>query len=164
MISSLPNFLKYFAGIRRRTITFAKALPEEHIDWSPGEGEYTCGDIIRHIGTVQLIHWGVFIGGNWDYSGHDRELGASKSKALAYLEECNQRATALLENLPDSSLYEKQANLKDIPISAWRYLMVSIEHEVHHRSQLASYFYLLGLEPPQLYGVYREDLPRPNDE
>lgn len=164
MISSLSNFLKYFASLRKRTITFAEALPSEHIDWSPGKGEYTCGDIIRHIGTVQLIHWGVFVGGNWNYSGHGRELGANKSEALVYLEGCNQRALALLQDLPDTSLYEKRANLEDIPISAWRYLMVSIEHEVHHRSQLASYFYQIGLEPPQLFGVYMEDLPRPNEE
>ncbi len=164
MITALPKFLKYFAGVRRRTITFAETLPDEHIDWSPGEGEYTCGDIIRHIGTVQLIHWGVFVGGNWNYSGHGRELGPTKAEALAYLEVCNQRALALLQDLPDSALYEKRNTFEDMPISAWHYLMVSVEHEVHHRSQLASYFYQLGLEPPQLYGVYMESLPRPVDE
>ena len=113
---------------------------------------------------MQVLHWGVFVGGNWNYSGHGRALGATKSEALAYLADCNQRALALLQDLPDSSLYEKRNTLEGVPISAWRYLMVSVEHEVHHRSQLASYFYQIGLEPPQLYGVYMEDLPRSIDD
>lgn len=161
MIHSIPEFLKYFKGIRRRTISFAEALPADKIAWQPSPEEYSCGDIIRHLGSAQLMHWGIFSGEPFLYPGHGPELGETRSEALDYLKECHQKMTTLLLNLPDETLFEKRPVLEgDFEISAWRYLMINIEHEVHHRSQLASYFYMLDLEPPQLYGVYMEDLPR----
>lgn len=36
--------------------------------------------------------------------------------------------------------------------------MALVEHEVHHRSQLAVYLTLLGVEPPQVYGLGIEDV------
>ena len=32
-----------------------------------------------------------------------------------------------------------------------------IEHEIQHRSQLALYLTLMGLDPPQIYGLGVED-------
>ena len=46
-------------------------------------------------------------------------------------------------------------------IEAWRRVMGGlIEHEVHHRSQLCEYLSANGIEPPPLYGLHAEDLPR----
>lgn len=163
MISSISSYLRYFAGIRRRTHTFAKALPEDRIDWSPMDGEYTCGDILRHIGAVQWMDWRGAIGLPWAYPGHESRLGASKSEALACLYDYHQRTLDLLQDQPDTILVEKQPDLNGNPISAWRYLMAAIEHETHHRSQLASYFTMMDLEAPQLYGIYMESLPPQND-
>jgi uncharacterized damage-inducible protein DinB len=33
-----------------------------------------------------------------------------------------------------------------------------VEHEVHHRSQLAAYLTQMGVEPPQIYGLTIEDI------
>ena len=38
--------------------------------------------------------------------------------------------------------------------------MAMVEHEIHHRSQLAAYLAELGVQPPQLFGVMVEALPR----
>jgi uncharacterized damage-inducible protein DinB len=37
-------------------------------------------------------------------------------------------------------------------IAGWRLLMMMIEHEVHHRSQLDTYAGLNGWHPPQIFG------------
>ena len=34
------------------------------------------------------------------------------------------------------------------------------EHEIHHRSQLCEYLSGAGIEPPALYGLHAEELPR----
>jgi uncharacterized damage-inducible protein DinB len=34
------------------------------------------------------------------------------------------------------------------------------EHEVHHRSQLASYLTWMGVEPPDIFGLGVEDVER----
>ena len=44
---------------------------------------------------------------------------------------------------------------------AWRIVLAGlIEHEVHHRSQLCDSLRAAGIEPPALYGLHAEDLPR----
>ncbi|MFC1936273.1 DinB family protein [Chloroflexota bacterium] len=160
MIESIQAFLKYSQGIRRRTLAAIEALPPDKIDWAPAEGEFTCGEIIHHIGSIELMNSRVFAGQSFGYPGHESALGTSKAAAIEYLNACQQQATAILQALPDGALLEKQADLTGRPTSAWRFLMASIEHEVHHRSQLDTYLKLMETEPPQLFGVFMEDLPK----
>jgi hypothetical protein len=42
-------------------------------------------------------------------------------------------------------------------VSAWRFLMAMVEHEVHHRSQLDAWLALAGTAPPQIYGYSMEE-------
>lgn len=159
MISSINAYINYFEGLRRRTLRFAEAVPSGKIDWAPAPGEYTCGDIIRHIGSVQLMNWGIVAGEAFRYRGHSPDFGAGKEEALGYLANCHQEALSYLNRLPDSALAEKRPDLNGRPTSAWRFLMAAVEHEVHHRGQLAGYLRLLGIDPPELFGVKMESLP-----
>jgi len=45
-------------------------------------------------------------------------------------------------------------------VRAWRLLLAMVEHEVHHRSQLASYLTWMGLEAPDIFGLGVEDVER----
>ena len=52
-------------------------------------------------------------------------------------------------------------NLAGPAFPAWRRVLGGlIEHETHHRSQLCAYLAALQLEPPPLFGLHVEDLPR----
>ena len=55
MIQSVESLIRYFDSIRRRTLTFARAVPADRIDWSPQEDAFTFGDILRHIAAVEEI-------------------------------------------------------------------------------------------------------------
>ena len=46
----------------------------------------------------------------------------------------------------------------DGALSGWRILMMLIEHEVHHRSQIDTYSGLNGWDVPQIYGRTREQI------
>lgn len=159
MIESLGAYSKYFEGLRRRTLRYAEAVPPDKIEWRPAAGEYTCGDIIRHTGSVQVMNWGAAAGEKLRYRGHGQSLGTGKAGALAYLAECHREAAAKLAGLPESTLKEKRPDLNGRPTSAWRFLMAAVEHEVHHRGQLAGYLRDLGIDPPELFGVKMEELP-----
>ena len=113
----------------------------------------------RHLGSVQMMNWRHFAEGEMLYPGHQRTLGATKPAALAYLEGCHAQAAALLQNCADEVLHQPRPDLNGRPTAAWRFLMATVEHEVHHRSQLATYLKILQIEPPQLYGVHVEALP-----
>jgi uncharacterized damage-inducible protein DinB len=43
-------------------------------------------------------------------------------------------------------------------VKAWRLLMAMVEHEIHHRSQLADYLTIMGVDPPQIYGMGVEEV------
>ncbi len=36
--------------------------------------------------------------------------------------------------------------------------MALVEHEVHHHSQLSAYLALMGVPPPQIYGLTIEEI------
>jgi uncharacterized damage-inducible protein DinB len=45
-------------------------------------------------------------------------------------------------------------------VRAWRLLLAMTEHEVHHRSQLASYLTWMGRKAPDIFGLGVEDVER----
>ncbi len=158
MIQSIEAFIAYFDSIRRRTITFCRAIPADRIDLAPSDGEFTCGDILRHFAASEQMFTGVAVEGRWSYPGHERPLAPDLESALAYLDATHTAATTRLRTLSDANLMEKRPAPKDAQIRVWRVLMMMTEHEIHHRSQLATYLTLMGVEPPQIFGQKLEDI------
>jgi uncharacterized damage-inducible protein DinB len=159
MIQNVESFIRYFTGIRRRTVTFAQAIPARQIDWSPKAGEFTCGDILRHLAAIETMTVQVVVAGDWPpYPGHDRSLAGRLEEVIAYVHSNHVQAMAQLATLPDPELLQPRPAIDGRPLKAWRLLMAMIEHEVHHRSQLASYLFLMGVEPPQIFGLDVQDV------
>lgn len=158
MIHSTQNFIDYFSSIRKRTLNYVCAIPADQINWLPKEGEFTCADIVRHIASGEKMFIGVVTQGKWKYEGHvgDQE---SVDELIAHLDQTHRTAMNKLESLPDSELDQLRPALEgSTQVKAWRWLMAMVEHEIHHRSQLAMYLFLMGITPPHIYGLGVEDL------
>jgi uncharacterized damage-inducible protein DinB len=162
MIASVPAFADYFEGVRRRTRDFFCAIPPDRVDWAPRAGEYTCGDIVRHVAAAEAMFVGAAVEGVWRYVGHERAAAPTLAGALARLDAGHAEAGARLRTLPDAALGETRPPLEPDgrPVRAWRLLLAMTEHEVHHRSQLASYLTWMGVEPPDIFGLGVEDVER----
>jgi uncharacterized damage-inducible protein DinB len=162
VIGSVREFTEYFDGVRRRTVGFFRTTPPDMIDWVPKTGEYTCGDIIRHVATSESMFTGVVAEGVWRYDGHARALAATLDQALALLDSRHAAAFRALARTDDAALGEPRPALEPggRPIHGWRVLMAMCEHEVHHRSQLASYLTLMGVDAPDVFGLGVEDVAR----
>ncbi|HEX8684813.1 MAG TPA: DinB family protein, partial [Ardenticatenaceae bacterium] len=145
MLQSVQSFIEYFEGVRRRTLRYVRVIPADSVEWMPKEGEFTCGEIVRHIAAAEEMFVGVVIEGRWRYPGHDAAPHSSLDVTLARLDTCHAQAMARLSELPDEALYQPRPTLNGPPVKARRLLMVMVEHEVHHRSQLAVYLALLGV-------------------
>lgn len=158
MIGDVAAFSAYFGRVYERTLEVAQAVPPEQIEWRPAPGELTCGDLIRHIGSTELMNARAVATGEMRYPGHHAALGATHTEAVAYLAECHAAAQALLHGLDPQRL---QLNIPGQwqDVAGWRRLLGMIEHEIHHRSQLCTYLTLLGCAPPALFGIHVEDLP-----
>jgi uncharacterized damage-inducible protein DinB len=162
VIGSVRAFGEYFEGVRRRTVQFARRVPADAVDWAPKAGEYTCGDIVRHLAASEAMFTGVVADGVWRYGGHARARGATLDAALALLDAEHTAARAALARVADAALDAERPALEPggRPIRAWRVLMAMCEHEVHHRSQLASYLTLMGVDAPDIFGLGVEDVER----
>jgi uncharacterized damage-inducible protein DinB len=162
VIGSVREFTEYFDGVRRRTVGFFRMIPPDMIDWAPKPGEYTCGDVVRHVATSESMFTGVVADGVWRYDGHDRGLAPTLEQGLALLEARHAAAVRALARTEDAALAAMRPSLEPgaRPIRGWRVLMAMCEHEVHHRSQLASYLTLLGVDAPDIFGLGVEDVAR----
>lgn len=158
MVERIADFTGYFSGIRRRTLTFVRTVPADRLDWRPQEGEFSCGDIVRHLIAAERMFTGVVSEGRWRYGGHEPAAEEDLETLIARLEAGHATAMEALRALPDSTLMEPRPTLDGPPIKAWRLLMAMVEHEIHHRSQLAMYLSLLGVTPPHIYGLGVEDV------
>ena len=162
MITSPGAFADYFDGVRRRTVGFIRALPADRADWAPKAGEYTCGDIVRHVAATERMFTGAVCDGRWTYPGHERAKAPTLPAALADLDAVHAECGARLRGLDDGALQMTRPPLEPgaAPVRAWRLLLAMVEHEVHHRSQLASYLTWMGLEAPDIFGLGVEDVER----
>ena len=160
MIQTAADFIKYFESIRRRTLNYIRVVPLDRLDWSPKEGEFTCADVIRHIIMAEKMFVRVVTDGSWKYEGHDADEKQSLDELIAMLETVHVESMDTLKQLSDRDLNEPRTGPRGEgqPIKAWRWLMVMAEHEVHHRSQLAVYLSLMGVQPPHIFGLGVEDL------
>lgn len=154
-ILDLMGFLQYFERVYERTLEVAQAMPPEMHSWRPRAGEMTTAEVIRHIGSTEVMNVRRLVEGTLRYDGHGEELGAP----LDYLSRCHERARSWLEALDPARLSATLAGATG-DIEARRVLLGMVEHEVHHRSQLCSYLSAFGLTPPPLFGIFIENLPR----
>jgi uncharacterized damage-inducible protein DinB len=159
VIVSVAEFVRYFAGIRRRTWVAADRVTPDLVDWAPKPGEFTCGEIIQHLAGAERFFVTKVVEDRWtsDLEPGGR-LGPAEVRAL--LRSVHDAEMARLRALPDERLGVSLADLDGGTVKAWRFLMAMVEHEVHHRSQLDSYLTLAGAEAPQLYGYRVEDVVR----
>ena len=160
MIQSTADFIKYFEGIRRRTLNYIRVVPPDQLGWSPKSGEFTCADIIRHIIETERMFVRVATEGLWKYEGHESEQEQNLDELIALLEATHSKALEMLKQFPDQNLNAPRYGPKGEgrPLKAWRWLMAMTEHEIHHRSQLAVYLSLMGVQSPHIFGLGVEDL------
>ena len=158
MITSIDSFIAYFESIRRRTITYVRAIPGDRVDWAPAPGEFSCADLVRHLAAAELMFAGAVAEGRWRYAGHAGVPAEPLPSLLSRLAASHAQALGALRALDDAVLSEPRPTLDGPPTKAWRLLMAMVEHEIHHRSQIASYLAQIGVAPPQIYGLGVEDV------
>jgi len=160
MIQSTTDFIKYFDSIRRRTLNYIRVVPSDRLGWSPNPGDFSCADIIRHMIASKRMFVRVAMEGRWKYDGHESDEKQGLEELIAQFEATHAEAMDTLKRLPNEGLNEPRFGPKGegYPLKAWRWMMAMTEHEIHHRSQLAVYLSLMGVQPPHIFGLGVEDL------
>ncbi len=161
MFVSIDAFLKYFDAVNRRALRDIGALPPEADGWVPatGEGEHawSINQLIGHMAGSRLYFASAYRGVGW-ISREPPDVGARDSW-LPAIGESAEELHHQLDDTPDAWLERKiQMIDTDGTLSGWRVLMMMLEHDIHHRSQIDTYAGLNGWPVPDIYGRSAESI------
>jgi len=137
---------------RNRAVTrqYLDALAAEELAWRPTPEAMSAGQQLLHIAQNEDFHERGLFAGEWD-----RELlrfpvpMPSKETLGAYFTEVRARTAARFAALTPADLdapCDHPNAPPGLPLRWW--LTLLLEHEVHHKGQLAVYFRLMGKAAP----------------
>jgi uncharacterized damage-inducible protein DinB len=155
MITDIEAYLRFFDSVRRRTERDVAALPPAAAAWQPpaagGEAGWGIGELVGHIGATRLYFASAYRGEGWITATPDVDR-ADQRTWLPWLQSSAERFAALLRETPAEWL-SRRIEMIDTPgtLPGWRLLMMMLEHEVHHRSQIDTYAGLLGWPVPHIF-------------
>ena len=161
MITSIADYLRYFDAVHRRALRDVNALPPEADGWAPaageGEGAWSINTLVGHVAGARLYFASAYRGEGWispmppDVSRRDLWESALESSAVKFHE--------ALAGTPDAWLQRKVQMIdSDGALSGWRVLMMMLEHDIHHRSQIDTYAGMNGWPVPDIYARSAETI------
>ena len=152
------DLIAYVGRVHGRTYEAAELVTDELVGVRPREGDFSFGELITHIANARLMNLGALQGKGIHYKGHAARAGTTRADLLQLLLRSSKKTIAQLTMI---DLEEPVASLTAPSLPGWnRVLGGLVEHEIHHRSQLCEYLSTAGVEPPALYGLHAEDLPK----
>ena len=163
MITDIASYLRFFDSVRRRTERDVAALPSAAAAWRPpatgGEAGWSIGQIVGHIGGSRLYFASAYRNEGWIWTEPESDPEA-QATWLPWLEASAARFAEQLRATPEAWL-ARRIEMIDTPgqaLSGWRLLMMMLEHEVHHRSQIDAYAGLEGWPVPDIFGRSAESI------
>jgi uncharacterized damage-inducible protein DinB len=155
MIADIASYLRFFDSVRRRTERDVAALPPEAAAWLPpaaeGESGWSIGDIVGHIGGSRLYFASAYRGEGWISTPPAMDR-ADQRTWLPWLQSSADQFVGLLRDTPSEWLTRRIEMIDTAgSLSGWRMLMMMLEHEVHHRSQIDTYAGLQGWPVPHIF-------------
>jgi uncharacterized damage-inducible protein DinB len=158
-IRTIQPFLQYFGNVRERTMRVARCIPPDKLDWSYAPGRFTLGDLLRHIAVAERYIWAENVQSHPSrYVSHGKELADGYENVLAFMERLHAESLEIFSRLTDEDLQRKCKTPDAAPITAWKWLRLMAEHEIHHRGQIYLYLGILGVPTPPLYGLTSEQV------
>jgi uncharacterized damage-inducible protein DinB len=163
MITSVDEFLRYFDGVNRRAVRDVSALPTQAETWKPaagdGENAWGVGELVAHMAASRGFFASAFAGDGWQAAPWPGET-FTKEQWVNALGESADQVRRKLEGAAPDSLTRKVASLDtpDLAVSGWRLLMMMVEHDVHHRSQIQTYAGINAWPVQQIFGRTAEEV------
>lgn len=158
-ISTISSFLDYYEKIRDRTRRVVRVIPPDRLEWTFRPGEWTLGDLVRHIAAIERWMYGETLSGRFTrYAGCSRDLADGYDAVLAYFDRMHTETVEILRGFSDASLSEKCITPAGSPITRSKWMRALVEHEIHHRGQIYTYLGMLDVPTPPLYGLTSEEV------
>lgn len=150
MKSEMDVLREHFERYRAVTLQFLDVVPSSRLSWRPDDASFTVGEQLQHIAQTEDYYLNGLFRGSWDPALLKLTARAHDAAGLReYFAEVRRGTSAELDRLTDGDLGE-QIEVPhapgDFPLRWW--LWFNLEHEIHHKSQLAVYVRQMGLVAP----------------
>ncbi len=104
-IENVEAFLPYLESVRRRTRAVAECIPEDRLEWSPGRGRFTPGDLVRHIAAAERWMWAENVqGASIPICGSRAQAGGTKEEVLELLDRLHAGSADIIARLTPEHL------------------------------------------------------------
>ena len=158
-IRTIDGFLPYWESVRDRTRRVVARVPAERLEWSPGSGVLSPGDLVRHLaGIERWMYAETVLGRRSRYPGHGRELAEGLDAVVGYMERLHAESVELFATLSPEMLAARCETPAGTSITVAKWLRAMVEHEAHHRGQLYLLLRLCGVVTPPIYGLTSEQV------
>jgi uncharacterized damage-inducible protein DinB len=155
----LTTFMDYLRSVHGRTRRVVLCIPPADLEWAPGPGRFSLGDLVRHLAGIERYMYAETVHGRPShYPGHERALADGYEATLAYYDRLHAESLELFSALTEERMDEKCLTPAGTPITVWKWLRAHFEHEAHHRGQLYLMLGLRGVPTPPLYGLTSEEV------
>ena len=168
MIETIDDFLRYFRSVHKRAVRDIAALPPEADGWAPagGEGEiaWSINTLIGHMAGSRLYFASAFRREGW--INPDPPDVSSPDKWVPALEQSYEDFVAHVGEAPPDWM-SRPVDIIDTPggqLSGWRLLMMMMEHDIHHRSQIDTYAGINGWPVPDIFFRSAESIGELQDQ
>ncbi len=164
-MSELDDLREHLERYRAVTLQALDVVTDQDLGWRPGPDHFNLGQQFIHIAKSEDFQVQAYLHGDWDYERArfpERDLGVEEVRAL--LNETRERTLEALGELDEAGLGEPVDQGEGKPIQTLRWwLWLLVEHEVHHKAQIAVYLRQMGKTPPY-FAVPLEEGARPDAE
>ena len=150
MLSELANIREHWTRYRNVTLQHLDMLAEEQMAWRPQPELFSCGQHFVHILQTEKHYARGLFHHDWDNARlHFPASLPVISQLRSDFTTTRAETLADFDMLTDANLDEvKQVpNIPmELPLRWWLWFV--LEHEIHHKAQLALYLRQLGKVPP----------------
>jgi uncharacterized damage-inducible protein DinB len=162
VFKSIDGFLRYFDGVNKRAVRDVAALPHEAQGWRPatGEGEkaWSINQLVGHMCGSRLYFASAYSGSGW-VSPEPPDV-STREQWVPALDASFAEFRGKIAGTPDEWL-ERRVDMIDTPgatLPGWRVLLMMMEHDIHHRSQIDTYAGINGWDVPDIYNRSAETI------
>lgn len=148
--SELDDLREHLERYRGVTLQFLEILSHEDYSWRPGPDSFSCGQHLLHIAQAEDYHAAGLFTGNWDTEllRLPKEV-PGRDELRPYFADVRARTLSHLTGLSEAEL-SRLVEIPGAPVqwSLRSWLWFVLEHELHHKAQLAVYLRQMGRTAP----------------
>ena len=146
-LSILGEHLERYRGVTLQTLAM---VPEEKLAWYPAIAQFSFGQQFFHIAQVEEFYSHGLFDADWNPARLEKPAGRLSREQLQQKLEAARRFTLEWLARLEAPQLDTAVTVPNVPVTwplrSWLWYLV--EHEIHHKAQLAVYLRQIGLTPP----------------